>query len=292
MKIQHIHAHSGWSASSIALIAKRLLGIPFSLTLHAHGIYINRLLLKAKIQYSRFVVTISRYNRRFLKKLFPENSLEDKIHVIHCGLDPDVFIPSTVPSRGNDELTIVGVGQLDPRKGFHVLIEACHHLAEQDVAFRCHILGEGGERDRLEALIGRYNLHDRVLLPGLITQEELRQLLTKADVSALPCVWDESGDLDGIPVALIETMAMQIPSVSTTVSGVPELIDHERNGLLTSPGDAVGLANALQRLKNDPELRQQLGQAGRETVINEFNIYKSAQQMSTLFEQFVSSFAR
>ena len=285
LKIQHIHAHSGWSASSIALMANRLLGIPFSLTLHAHGIYINRLLLKAKLQYSKFVVTISKYNRQFLKKLFPKINLENKMHIIHCGLDPDIFTPSTAPSHIDDEFTIVGVGQLDPRKGFHVLIEACHYLAERGIAFRCHILGEGGERNRLEALIARLNLTERVLLPGQITQEELRQLLSKADVSALPCIWDKSGDLDGIPVALIETMAMQIPSVSTTVSGIPELIDHERNGLLTSPGDAVGLANEIQRLKNDPELRRQLGQAGRETVINEFNIYKSAEQMSALFEQ-------
>jgi glycosyltransferase involved in cell wall biosynthesis len=285
LKIQHIHAHSGWSASSIALMANRLLGISFSLTLHAHGIYINRLLLKAKLQYSKFVVTISEYNRQFLKKLFPKINLTNKMHIIHCGLDPDIFTPSTAPSPNDDEFTIVGVGQLDPRKGFHVLIEACHYLAERGIAFRCHILGEGGERNRLEALIARLNLTEHVLLPGQITQEELRQLLSKADVSALPCIWDKSGDLDGIPVALIETMAMQIPSVSTTVSGIPELIDHECNGLLTSPGDAVGLANEIQRLKNDPELRRQLGQAGRETVINEFNIYKSAEQMSALFEQ-------
>lgn len=292
LKIQHIHAHSGWSASSIALIANHLLGISFSLTLHAHGIYINRLLLKAKMQYSLCVVTISEYNRNFLKKLFPDISLENKIHVIHCGLDPDIFAPPTTPSRGDDEFTIVGIGQLDSRKGFHVLIEACHHLAKRDVSFRCHILGEGGERGRLETLIDSYNLHERVLLPGRITQEELRHFLTKADVSVLPCIWDKSGDLDGIPVALMETMAMQIPSVSTTVSGIPELIDHERNGLLTSPGDAVGLANALQRLKNDPELRRQLGQAGRETVINEFNIYKSAEQISALFKQIILSAAR
>jgi colanic acid/amylovoran biosynthesis glycosyltransferase len=285
LKIQHIHAHFGWSASSIALIASRLLNIPFSLTLHAHGIYVNRLLLGAKIRYSRFVVTISEYNRQFLKKLFPEMDLEDKIHIIHCGLDPDVFVPSSEPSHGDDELTIVGVGNLAPRKGFHVLIEACHHLAERGVPFRCHILGEGEERARLEALIDRYNLHGRVLLPGRVYQEGLRQILKQADVSVLPCVKRESGELDGIPVALMETMAMQIPTVSTNISGVPELIDHERNGLLTSPGDAVALADALQRLRDYPELRQQLGRAGRETVVNDFNIYRSAEQMCMLFEQ-------
>jgi colanic acid/amylovoran biosynthesis glycosyltransferase len=287
LKIKHIHAHFGWSASSIALIANRLLGIPFSLTLHAHGIYINRLLLKAKIQCARFVVTISEYNRQFLKKLFPESGLEDKIYVIHSGLDPDVFSSSSVPSHSDDELMIVGVGQLAPRKGFHVLIESCHHLAERGVPFRCHILGEGEERSQLEALIDHYNLHERVLLPGKVYQEELRQILAQADVSVLPCVKDKSGELDGIPAALMEAMAMQIPTVSTNISGIPELIDHERNGLLTPPNDAVALADALQRLRDDPELRQRLGRAARETVLNEFNIYKSAEQMSMLFDQVV-----
>lgn len=286
-QIQHVHAHFGWSASSIALIANRLLGISFSLTLHAHGIYINRLLLEAKLRHARFVVTISEYNRQYLKNLFPENGLEDKIHIVHCGLDPNTFLPSTKLSHHNGELMIVGVGQLAPRKGFHVLVEACHHLAERGIPFQCHILGEGEERSRLEKLIEQYNLHQRVSLPGRVYQEELRQLLGQADISVLPCVRDKSGELDGIPVALMETMAMQIPTVSTNISGVPELIDHKLNGLLVPPDDAVSLADAFQDLSEAPDWRQQLGKAGRETVINEFNIYKSAEQMSMLFEQLI-----
>ena len=283
--IQHIHAHFGGSASSTALTAHRLLGISFSITLHALGIYLDPLLLKAKIQHARFVVTISEYNRQFLQKLFPENGLENKIHLVRCGLDPDVFRPRVKSSDSDDELTIVGVGRLEPRKGFQILVEACHHLAKRGVPFRCHILGEGVERQRLETLIDRYDLGERVLLPGRIYQEELRRLLNQADVSVLPCVRDKSGEVDGIPVALMETMAMQIPTVSTQISGIPELIKHEHNGLLTSPNDAVGLADALQRLRDNPEWGQQLGKAGRETVVDEFNIYKSAEQMATLLEQ-------
>lgn len=283
--IQHVHAHFGSSASSIALIAHRLLGISFSLTLHAHGIFLDRLLLRAKLQNARFVVTISEFNRQFLQQLFPDDGLETKIRIVHCGLDPDVFVPSSEPSRGNEELNIVGIGRLDPRKGFHVLIEACHNLAKRGVPFRCHILGEGGERRRLEALIDGYDLHECVSLPGFVYQDKVRMALAQADVFVLPCVKDKSGELDGIPVALMEAMAMQVPTVSTTVSGIPELIEHECNGLLVPAQDATRLADALQRLNEDPEWRQQLGRAGRETVINEFNIYRSAEQMAHLFEQ-------
>lgn len=283
--IQHIHVHFAWSASSIALIANRLLGIPFSITLHSNEIYFDRLLLKDKVRYARFVVTISEYNRRFLEKLLSEEGLSDKIHVVHCGLDPEVFTPSRGPRRDGSEFTIVGVGQLAPRKGFHVLVEACHHLAERDVPFRCYILGEGEERGRLEGLIEQYNLREQVLLPGRIYQEDLRNFLERASIFALPCVKDKSGDQDGIPVVLMEAMAMELSTVSTDISGVPELIDHERSGLLTPPGDAIALADTLHRLRDDPELRERLGKAARKTVVNEFNIYRSAEQIAQLFEE-------
>lgn len=290
LKPQHIHAHFGWSASSIALIASRMLGIPFSLTFHAFhtkGAYPVRLLVEDKIRHARFVVTISEYHRQFLKTLVSENGLEDKIHVVHHGLDPDVFTPSPVLRRNGEEFTIVGVGQLITCKGFHVLIEACHHLAERGVPFRCHILGEGPERSQLEKLIAQYKLHNQVLLPGRICQEELRQFLDQADVFVLPCLKDKSGRQDGLPVVLTEAMAMELPVVSTRIAGIPELIDHERNGLLIPPDDAVTLADVLQRLKNDPGLRRQLGKAGRETVLSEFNIYQSAEQLARLFTTFI-----
>jgi colanic acid/amylovoran biosynthesis glycosyltransferase len=283
LKIEHIHVHFAWSASSIALIAQRLLGIPFSISLHSKEIYSDRLLLADKVRDSKFIVTISEYNQRFLNELFPEGELEDKIHIVHCGLDPDIFRASPKPQQNDAEFVIVGVAQLVPRKGFHVLIEACHHLASRGMPFRCHIFGEGEERNQLENLIEQYNLDEQVLMPGWIQQEELHQRLNQADVFALPCIRDKSGDQDGIPVVLMEAMAMELAVVSTHISGIPELIEHGRNGLLIDPGDVSALADALHLLKNNPELRLRLGKAGRETVIKEFNIHRTAEQMAMLF---------
>lgn len=285
--IQHIHVHFAWSASSIALIAHRILGIPFSLTLHSNEIYFDRLLLKDKLRAARFVVTISEFNRRLMEELWPESGIADKVHVIHCGLDPDLFTansPDAGRARDPGELEIVSVGQLAPRKGFHVLIEACHLLSQSGVPYRCHIFGQGPERERLEALHAQYNLQDRVEMPGRIYQEDLRRFLAHADVFCLPCVQDKSGDLDGIPVVLMEAMAMELATVSTRVSGIPELIQHEQNGLLAEPDDAHALAGILQELANDPERRARLARAGRETVVQAFNIHRSAEQMAALFE--------
>jgi len=161
-KIQHIHVHFAWSASSIALIAHRLLGIPFSLTLHSKEIYSERLLLADKVRASKFIVTISEYNRRFLNELFPDADLDEKIHIVRCGLDPDIFYPSPKLQRNDTDFLIVGVAQLAPRKGFHVLIEACHQLVSRGIRFRCHIPGEGEERSHLEALIEQYKLGAQV----------------------------------------------------------------------------------------------------------------------------------
>jgi glycosyltransferase involved in cell wall biosynthesis len=254
------------------------------MTLHSNEIYFDRLLLKDKISCAQFVVTISDYNRQLLHKLWPDLDVSDKVHVIHCGLDPDTFSPPE--SRQNaHEYTILGVGQLAPRKGFHVLIEACHHLAERGVDFCCHILGEGPERNRLEALIQEYELHKQVQMPGRVYQEEIGSYLNRADVFALPCVTDKSGDQDGIPVVLMEAMATELPTISTNISGIPELITHGQSGLLISSDDAVALADALQQLANDAELRRRLGKTGRETIVNAYNISQSARQMALLFER-------
>jgi glycosyltransferase involved in cell wall biosynthesis len=289
--VRHIHVHFAWSASSIALIAFRLLDIPFSLTLHSNEIYFDRLLIEDKLRYARFVVTISDFNRRLLTELWPDSGVAEKVHVIHCGLDPDLFksaqeqAASRIENVGaKDGLELVAVGQLAPRKGFHVLIEACHHLTQRGVPFRCHIFGEGTERDRLEALCEQYDLRDRVRMPGRIYQQDLRQFLAHADVFVLPCVKDKSGDLDGIPVVLMEAMAMELATVSTHVSGIPELIHHGHNGLLAQPDDAQALADTLQHLATHPELASRLAKAGRQTVVKEFNIHRSAEQMAALFQ--------
>lgn len=281
--IDHIHAHFGWSASSIALMANQLLGTPFSITLHAHGIFIDRLLLKAKLVKSKAVVTISKFNKSYLCNLFPDVLLEDKIKIIHCGIDAALFKDSYLKEKSTSNFVIVGIGQLDPRKGFHILIEACKILADRNEQFLCYIIGDGPEREKLDNLISRFGLGEQVFLNGKILQEELRLFLKSVDVSVLPCVWDKSGDLDGIPVALMETMSMGIPSVSTNISGIPELIEHKKSGLLCENSDCDELADILQRLKHDYNLCVNLGKEGRKKILKDFNIDNSSQKLYDLF---------
>jgi colanic acid/amylovoran biosynthesis glycosyltransferase len=289
IQIQHIHAHFGWGASSIALIGSKLLGIPFSVTFHSFhskDAYPQRLLPKQKIQAARFIVAISEYHRQFLRSFLPKEDPGDKIHVVHHGLDPSVFSSSLESLRGGDEFTISAVGQLIPCKGFDILIEACHYLVQRGESFRCFIWGEGPERKRLEALVAQYHLGDVVHLPGWIDQKELPDSLLRTDVFSLPCYQDESGRQDGLPVVLTEAMAMELPVVSTPIAAIPELVDHECTGLLVPPRDARALADALQRLKKDPALRARMGAQGRQKVLEQFNIQRSAERLAELFQSY------
>lgn len=286
LRPNYIHAHFGWSASTIALIANRILDIPYSVTLHSFydkKAHPRHLLVEDKVRLARFVATISEYHRQILIDLLAnENGIAEKIYVIHQGLNPDIFVPTVVSDKQEQTFNIIGVGQLIACKGFQVLVEACHHLHNRNIPFRCHILGQGEEHEYLKNLVHQHQLSEQMFLPGRVYQEELRQLLSQADVFVLPCIRDKAGRQDGLPVALMEAMSMQLPVISTYIAGIPELITHECSGLLTTPGDAIALANELQRLFNNPELRRQLGQAGRAKVIKDFDVRQCTHQLAQL----------
>ena len=282
--VGHIHAHFTINAATVALVLARLLGVSFSFT--AHNIFFSdRILLAEKVREARFIVAISEFSRRFLLRLVPADGLADKIHVVHCGLSTEDFAPA--PRPRNEVPHILFVAQLSERKGAPILVEACRLLAERGIAFRCTIIGDGPQRPLVERLIVQYGLADQVETTGALPQERLREHLARADVFTLPCVTAPDGDMDGIPVSLMEAMAMEVPVVSTTISGIPELIEDGQSGLLTPQKDALALADALQRLLTDAALRDRLGKAGRQKVIAEFNLRRNVDALAALFEKYL-----
>ena len=288
--ITHIHAHFTINAASIALMLARLLGISFSFT--AHNIFfIDRVLLKEKVREAHFIVAISDFSRRYLLGLIPDDNnknrtMTDKVHIVHCGLSPDKFAPSAKRAE-NPVPVIMFVAQLSERKGAPVLVEACKILVERGRRFRCIIFGDGPRRALLKEMVAAYDLEQVIDLMGAVFQEELREHLARADIFALPCITASNGDMDGIPVSLMEAMSMEIPVVSTYLSGIPELIQNGENGILVEEKDATALANALERLLDDEELRIQLGKNGRRKVMRDFNIDSNADQLATLFEHYL-----
>ncbi len=264
---QHLHAHWATYPSSAARILAGRIGRPWSFTGHAHDIFVHDQDLAGKLNQADFSVTISGYNQKQLAaRMMPQN--RSRLAVIHCGVLP-ADLPYT--AAGREAAYIVGVGRLDPIKGFIHLVEACRLLKERGTAFTCDIIGDGPLRDTLQQAIDAAGLQAQVRLTGALPQQEVRTRINRATLFVLPSVLLADGNADGIPVALMEAMACGATAISTRVSGIPELIHHEENGLLVSPGDAAELADAMARLLGDAPLRTRLAEAARRTIVQDFD---------------------
>lgn len=284
--IKHLHVHFALNATTMAMVVSRLTDTTFSFTAHANDIFANPILLPEKIRAARFIIAISEYNMRFLHSVVPSQRTVAKTHLVHCGIDVLEFSPPDHRPR-SDQPIILAVGRLVEKKGYPYLIKACRILADQGCDFRCLIVGGGPQESVLKQMIVSSNLADRVNLVGVVFQEHLRDYLVKADIFALPCVVASDQDMDGIPNTLMEAMAMEIPTISTTVSGIPELIEDMKTGLLVPPQDEVSLAGAIATLLENEALRSRLGKAGRIKVIDEFESRKNANRLLGIFGSYI-----
>lgn len=285
--VQHIHAHFGQNPTTIALAAAEYLGIPFSMTIHARDLFVDTYLLRAKLERATHVVTISEFNRHLLGQLTSARNAE-KIRVFHCGIDLRRFeagVRRATPAEPGRTPTFFAVGRLVEKKGYIYLVEAAKLLKDRGVKLVVRVIGGGPDHDLLSQRIAALDVSDQIKLEGAMPQEKLLPLLKEADAFVLPCVMARDGDQDGIPVSLMEAMAYGIACVSTTISGVPELIADGKEGLLVPEKNPAALADALERLARDPGLRARLGAAGRRKVETEFTLQGLATALDGLFKK-------
>jgi colanic acid/amylovoran biosynthesis glycosyltransferase len=264
----HIHAHWATYPSTSAMLMAKRLGKPYSFTAHAHDIFLEDHLLLQKMRTAAFGITISEFNRQYLAKKISPLALQC-MGVVHCGVVPDDFVFS---SEARQQGLILAVGRLDEIKGFVHLIDACQLLLVRGVEFKCNIIGEGPLRVPLQQHIELTGLTEHVTLLGAQKQEMVRTYLSRASMFVLPSVVTATGDRDGIPVALMEAMAVGLPVVSTRVSGIPELIAHGQCGLLAEPKDAADLSQCIEQLLLNPKLARQFALQARTVIEKEFDI--------------------
>jgi len=282
--IHHIHAHFVWVNGIAARIARDLTGITFSLHPHAFDIFSrDRESVSRQLGFADGIVTVSEYHRRYVSELCPRWSPE-QVRVVHYGVDPQEFNPARVPVN-DGSVHLISVGSLVEKKGHEYLIDACAELAQEGYTFECSIIGGGPLQRQLQERINHLGLQDRVFLLGAKTQDVVQSLYRHSDVFALACVVARSGDRDGLPNVLLEALAMEIPVVTTPVTGIPELVRDGETGLLVPERDSHALARAIERLINDAKLRQELGQRGRELVLSEFDIRRTSEQLAAAFEE-------
>jgi glycosyltransferase involved in cell wall biosynthesis len=287
MGIHHIHAHFATHPTMSAYIISSLTNSSFSFTAHAHDIFVRRAMLGEKLRKASFIRSISRFNKDFLTRLYPDVS-EDKFHVIHAGTDPNVFAPETEKSRFKEKEghRLLTVAALKYHKGIPVLIESCRRLREKGFRFLCEVVGDGPLRDQLENLIRKYGLADVVRLLGAKRRDEVSQLLKNCYVFILPSIIESNGRMEGIPVSLMEAMASKRPVIASALSGINELVDDGLNGILVEPGNVESLTSAIMELINNPEYAKRLGEKGFEKVKDEFQINDCVNRLLTHMDRF------
>jgi colanic acid/amylovoran biosynthesis glycosyltransferase len=287
--IDHVHCHFARHATVAGLVIQRLTDIPYSFTAHGSDVHVDRHMLCRKLGEASFGLTISEFNRQVIEKECGPQS-PDKLHVLYCGVDTQVFSPSEAPlPPPSGGLRIVCVGTLHEVKGQAYLIEACALLRDMGVQFSCRFIGRGRDEPMLRRLISRHGLDDSVTLVGALARDAVIGELRNADVLVAPSVISARGQREGIPVVLMEAMSCGLPVVSSRLSGIPELVRDDANGLLVTPGSAPELAEALRRVATDPALRQRLGSEGRKTIERDFDLRTNAGRLVRLFEAAIAS---
>jgi len=281
--VEHVHAHFANIPTLSALIIRRIWGIPYSFTAHAHDLYFYRSMLAEKLAGARFAVTNSQFNREFLGRFCAPEDMA-KVTILHCGGDVERL--SDLVRRPEPGL-VVSVSRLSEQKGYVYLIDACAILRERGVPVRCLVAGLGPERPRLEARARELGVEDIFELPGRVP--DVADLLARGQIFVLPCVEAADGQMDGIPTVLIEAMAAGIPVVSTTVSGLPELVQDGEGGLLVAPEDPRALADAIERMLKDDDLARRLAASAREFAYEHYDLRKNARALADLFRRYGGS---
>jgi colanic acid/amylovoran biosynthesis glycosyltransferase len=281
MGIGHVHAHFTGMAARTAFWIHRFFPVSFSFTAHANDIFAPRnfeIGLDKLVDTARVIVTVSDYAKKFLQERFPERA--DRIRRIYNGLNLAEFERADFSSTSP---LILAVGRLIAKKGFADLIHACGLIAERAKSFRCEITGEGPLENELRGQIERLDLQNFVALSGAKPQLEVRQRLAAANVFVLPSVVDPDGGMDNLPTVIMEAMATGLPVVSTKIGGIPEMVIENETGFLVQPGDAAGLADAIEKLIDDRLLAQRLGQIGYQRAQKLFSIEKNVRELYALF---------
>ncbi len=275
--IEHVHAHFGTNSTTVALLCSMLGGLKYSFTIHGPEEFdsIQSLSIVEKVQHAAFVVTVSSFGRSQLYR-WCDLSQWSKLHVVHCGVDQAFLTQPLVPVSA--ELRLVCVGRLCEAKGQLLLIEAIKPLIADGIPLKLVLVGDGPLRSQIEQITDRDNLHDHIEMTGWASNETVRQELLAARAFVLPSF------AEGLPVAIMEALALHRPVISTYVAGIPELVLPGTCGWLVPAGSVTDLSAALRSaLQLSPQALEQMGQAGADRVAQQHNIATEAAKLARLF---------
>lgn len=283
-----LHAHFIHTPASVTEYTSLLTGVPWTCSAHAKDIWTSPdWELTEKLGDARWTVTCTESGYEHLRSLAPD---KDRVHLSYHGLDLDRFghFPGPRSARDgtdpHDPVRIVSVGRAVPKKGYDILLKALAQLPAE-LHWRFTHIGGGAELEQLKPLAESLGLADRVAWKGALAQEEVLAHYRQSDIFALACRITADGDRDGLPNVIVEASSQNLVCVSTSISGIPELLIDDVNGLVVPPEDPAALSAALARLIRDPGLRHRLGAAAEHRVRHHFDHHASIAQLGRLFEQ-------
>jgi glycosyltransferase involved in cell wall biosynthesis len=278
--LRHLHCHY---ASTPALFVARIFPITYSVTIHGSAEFddVRGSYLAHKVARARFVCAISFYGRSQLMKA-SEPRYWDKLEVNPLGVDCARFLPPP-HRRDHSPFEVLCVGTLMPSKGLPLLINAVDRLVRQGRSMHLRLVGDGPDRQDLESTIVTRGLEGHVTLEGNCNQDRVQAFYRETDLFVL------ASFAEGIPVVLMEAMAMELPCVATWITGIPELIRHGIDGWLVPPADEEQLADAIAKLMDDPELRRKLGRSARIRVQEKYDLERNTERLAEIYRRRLAS---
>lgn len=276
--IRHIHAHFGTNSTAVAMLASILGDFTYSFTIHGPEEFDKprAIALSEKIKRATFVVAISNYGK---SQVYRWCNYQDwhKIHLIHCGLDEKFIQAEMTPIPSENKL--VCVGRLCPQKGQLLLLDAIALLKQRGINCQLTLVGDGELREEIETLAEKLDIKSQITITGWASSEEVKAKITEAKLMVMPSF------AEGLPVVIMESLALGRPVVSTYVAGIPELVVEGESGWLCFAGDIESLSNKLAKaLSLSTEELTQMGKRGREKVLKNHDIYIETKKLKTLFE--------
>lgn len=274
-RLDHLHVHFATAAAMVGVLVRTVFPSTLSLTVHGPDEFddVPGNALAAKIAAADWIVCISQFARAQLMKHSPVQHWP-KFQVCRLGVEAEDFSLAKQPSG---RAQILCVGRLTPAKGQHLLLDAAANLRARGLDFSLRLIGDGPDRAALQEHATRLGAQDWVHFDGARTQSEVRRALAGSTIFALPSF------AEGIPVVLMEAMAAGVPCVSTTVCGIPELIEHGQSGLLVPPGDGAALSAALAALLTDAEHGRRLAAQALARVRLDYRLDRNTESLARLF---------
>jgi len=281
LDIDILHAHFANLPAFVAMLISSFTKIPFTFTAHAFDIFVDPYVeaLRERMKCASAVITPSYFNKNYLHDLIGIS--KKKIHVVRACPIIDKF---KGVKRNEEDFTITTVGRLVEKKGVKYGILAVKELVKEYPEIRYRVIGSGPLENELKGLVRSLDLGKNVEFLGNLDDNSLIEELSKTTVFILPCVKSKNGDMDGIPVSLMEAMYLRTPVISTKISGIPELVENGKEGILMEPRNGKQLANAIKTLIENKNLRTKMGRNGRKKIEIEFNIHKEIKKLIDIWE--------